>query len=191
MSLIFHGYPLSCPFICLYGFISLQYVHHHPALPYFSRTIAYKNISLKKNSIGIISLLLLSCALICQNMEFIMSTHWNTTPILNLQQVVIKYSDEIIVNYFVIILFASSIYRWTLVTIFAPFTKTTVILLPQNKFGRDYLVPLPMIKIDINVYLLVWLVFVVVLLFFVSSSISSSTFLLPYTTKECDYFQTW
>ena len=65
MSLIVRESPLSCPFICLSGFISLQYVHHHPALPSFTISIAYNKISLAQNNyIGIIVLLVSSCALI-------------------------------------------------------------------------------------------------------------------------------
>ena len=127
-----------------------------------------------------------------QQRTFIMSPYWNTTAIMNLKQVIINHIAESIVNDFVIILFASSIYHWTRVTVFVPFTTTTVILVTQNKSDQDSWVPLPIIKIDKNVYWLVCLVVIVVVLFSAAYlSRASSTFWSPYTTKEYVQLYTW
>ena len=105
-----------------------------------------------------------------------MSTYWNTTAILNLQQVIIRHSSKIILNYLRIILFSLVISQWAQVTVFAPCTTMNFILIPQNKVCWDSLVPLPMIKIDTNVYLLVCLVVFFWLSFFCSISIQSMNY---------------
>ena len=121
-----------------------------------------------------------------------MIPYWNTTAIMNLKQVIINHIAESIVNDFVIIIFVSRIYHWTRVTVFVPCTTTTVILVPQNKSDQDYWVPLPILKIDKNFYLLVCLVFIVVELFSSAYlSRASGNFWSPYTTKECVQLQTW